>query len=383
MTVVPSEKNSICFVGQHYYKFTIGGAETQMYLLASEFVRRGWEVHYATTDVEHKMVDQGIQLHPFNCGKRLPGDYGNLTSVLSFINANVYYVRGRSHLLGGLHQYAKKHRKPYIFALSMDIDCRTYKSLPRVFFEKRGNVFKVLWNAPYAFWSDRMSLNGMREATLVLCQSEMQRKALKDNLNIESALFRNIHPASAEKDIEKSKPPTVLWLASVKGWKQPELFVQLAERLRHLDCRFVLAGRLADSSYMEILEKATERLDNFEYVEDVPFEQSNALMSKASVFVNTSLENEGFPNTFIQAWLRMVPVVSLNVDPDDIIKTFGLGCHSKTFAGLEHDVTQLINNPEKRKSIGVSARRTSSEMFGAEENFGKFYTIVQQIIDEK
>ena len=40
---------------------------------------------------------------------------------------------------------------------------------------------------------------------------------------------------------------------------------------------------------------------------------------KSKILINTS-SFEGFPNTFVQAWANGVPVISLKVDPDNIIK---------------------------------------------------------------
>jgi hypothetical protein len=44
---------------------------------------------------------------------------------------------------------------------------------------------------------------------------------------------------------------------------------------------------------------------------------------QCKVFINTS-KYEGFPNTFLQAWRRGIPVIS-SVDPDDVIQSKKLG----------------------------------------------------------
>jgi glycosyltransferase involved in cell wall biosynthesis len=59
---------------------------------------------------------------------------------------------------------------------------------------------------------------------------------------------------------------------------------------------------------------------NFDYLGPVSFEESNSLFAKANIFINTSKAQEGFPNTFIQAWMQGVPTISLDFDPDNLIE---------------------------------------------------------------
>ena len=124
---------SICFVQNHYYKCTIGGAEVQAYLLAREFVNSGWEVSYLTGDINESEEDHGIILHPFSQNGLSKYSHSDISVALSKIDASVYYQRGRGECTYFLSRFCREADKPFISALSMDIDCRKYKNLPRVF----------------------------------------------------------------------------------------------------------------------------------------------------------------------------------------------------------------------------------------------------------
>jgi glycosyltransferase involved in cell wall biosynthesis len=104
-------------------------------------------------------------------------------------------------------------------------------------------------------------------------------------------------------------------------------------------------------------------VQNLEYVGQLSLEEVNVWLARSSIFVNTSLPREGFPNTFIQAWLRSVPVVSLNFDPDDINTTQDIGFLSKTSDNLERDVRVLVSSEQTRLEMGARARLFSVANF--------------------
>jgi glycosyltransferase involved in cell wall biosynthesis len=88
---------------------------------------------------------------------------------------------------------------------------------------------------------------------------------------------------------------------------------------------------------------------------------------------------EGFPNTYIQSWLREVPVASLTVDPDNILVRNGIGFCSGSYNQLRNDVQKLLESPSLREKMGKKAReyalknhdmtRNASIMKGIFDNF--------------
>jgi glycosyltransferase involved in cell wall biosynthesis len=93
-----------------------------------------------------------------------------------------------------------------------------------------------------------------------------------------------------------------------------------------------------------------------EYVGQKTLAEVNELLARAHVLVNTS-EHEGFPNTFIQAWMREVPVVSLRIDPDGVLGREGIGVLAQTEEQLVEAVRILVTDPAKRAAYGVRARQ--------------------------
>jgi glycosyltransferase involved in cell wall biosynthesis len=89
-------------------------------------------------------------------------------------------------------------------------------------------------------------------------------------------------------------------------------------------------------------------------------EEANEVIANAAVLLCTS-DEEGFPNTFIQAWSNGTPIITLKVDPDSIIEKVGLGSVSKTVDGAVADINVLMGSLERREEIALRARRYISE----------------------
>lgn len=363
----------ICFIGAHYYKYAVGGAEVQMYLLGKLFAAHGWDAHYVTTDPDIPDKDESIRLHRFNSRPKR-GRYRRFGEILSGIDADVYYQRGRTEFTWLTGRYARDTGKPFVYAVSMDIDTGRDKELSRL--QSSPNPLKMVKRYLDGWIRDRRSLAGMKSARLVLAQSESQQQAIRENINLESFIIKKVQDIPQDDPV-KSRPPVVLWLANLKKWKQPELFLQLAQALSGLDCRFVMAGDMRDRSYEAEVRAFQQSHRNFSYLGGVSYEESNRLIGEASVFVNTSRNYESSPNTYIQSWLRRTPVVSLHHDPDNMIEDQGLGFHSRTFSQLVEDVRKLVIDTSLRTKIGVRAREYAEAEYGGEQNF----TLLRQLIE--
>ena len=72
--------------------------------------------------------------------------------------------------------------------------------------------------------------------------------------------------------------------------------------------------------------------------------------------MNTSAPGgDGFPNTFVQAWLREVPVISFGFDPDDIIVTNHLGFRVSTIYEAIEDIEKLFNNQAHYETMATNS----------------------------
>jgi len=197
---------------------------------------------------------------------------------------------------------------------------------------------------------------------VIVGQAHYQDKLLGQNFKRScDAIVPNWHPYPPEHIQRARSPVKVLWIANIKPSKQPKVFIRLAARLcQHVEASFIMAGRAGGRIYQRSVEKMLARASQIDYRGELRMADVNALLAKSHILVSTS-QYEGFSNTFIQAWMRGVPVVSLNVDPDDVIARYGLGYHSHTFDRLCMDTRRLIQDPQLRDAMGEAARKYAFE----------------------
>lgn len=370
-------RRRICFVNPLHYRCEIGGAEVQIHLLSREFAKRGWEVHWVADESNRAPPEEGDPAGMHYC--RAP----ELSRTLADIAADVYYQRGRKQYTEAVARHARHSGAAFVFAVSMDIDCRRLKQSPRLFREGNG-VLSGLKHLPGQLRLDIATLRAMRAADIVVAQTRHQQRLLQDRFGLRSELVRNIAPADSGAGGDKGGRPMILWLANIKRWKRPELFMQLVRSLPGLDCEFVMAGRLADGGrYREALEELQRRDPRFRYLGYVPYPETHSLFARATLFVNTSMANEGFPNSFIQAWQNGVPVVSLEVDPDGLIARHGLGTLASGMDSLIRHTRAYLEDAELRARTGRCAREFAAREFDADRNVTILMDAIERVIGAK
>ena len=95
-------------------------------------------------------------------------------------------------------------------------------------------------------------------------------------------------------------------------------------------------------------------MPNLDFKGAVPYHTVNSYFEAARLFINTS-ESEGFPNSFLQAWVRRVPVISF-FDPDNLIEELGLGASPGDLPGMVEAIRNVLNDDARRAQIGERAR---------------------------
>ena len=355
-----------------YFPLVQGGSECQSYLIANTLRNEKFDVFFLTFGyaADKIITKEGYRIYSIahsrilaKFGKPYFLYYFKIRKILSKERPDIVYRRMGSAILGILSLLKKKLNFRLIWACAHINDLNRFKV----------HRFKKFLNT----FDDIFRIYGIKRADKIFVQTIEQKKLLLKYYNRGSMLFPNLHPVPTNEIIKSNTQIIVLWIANFKTWKQPELFLKLAERLNdYQNVKFIMVGRAAFGKFIEKLNKKMRKLEKFCYKGELSIEDVNKLLSKAHIFINTSLY-EGFPNTFIQSWMRKIPSISLNVDPDNIIKINNIGFHSKTFDQMVEDTKILIENKELREDMGERARRVAVEMFSISKNIERLVEFIR------
>jgi glycosyltransferase involved in cell wall biosynthesis len=343
---------NICMVSRSYWEQAQGGAEYQLLEIANTLIASGHKVSYIfINNKKQHFEDQDIHLLPISQPvkwKRILGPDSitvcfRLNDALRDLEPDIILNRRGDALTGICAWYANRHKCRFVWHIAslMDTERYRYKWSPSTFFE----------------WLDKRILAyGIKHAHTIIGQTNMQSRQLQLNFKRScDAVIPNAHPVPKDR-FRKTKPPTVAWIANIKPLKRPELFVRLAQACPDLPARFVMVGKEGNPKYNTRLMALVGATPNLDYLGQLPLVEVNKLLEKASVLVSTSLPVEGFPNTFIQAWMRRVPTISLAFDVDKTIQREAVGFCPADFDELIGNVKELVLNEDLRNTMGAHAR---------------------------
>jgi len=321
----------------------VNGEAVQQVLLARAFKTLDYHVSTVVTATEEDIdatidgiralssfkQDAGIPvvrfLHPRATG---------LIRALNEVDADVYYQSCAGNSTGLTAAFCQWKRKKFIFRVASDVNCIPGQQLIK-------------------YWRDRKLYEyGLRRADFVAVQSRYQQLLLKRHYGLDSTVV-NMAMEMPEEELDRERDLDVLWVSNLRHVKRPDRLLSLAKRLVNIN--FTMIGGMVwgeEDYYAEIKRKASS-LPNVRFMGQLPYQEVNQYFARSKVFVNTS-DVEGFPNTFLQAWARKVPVVSF-FDPDEIIAREGLGRRPATEDEMCDSLRTLLEDSQAREQIGIAA----------------------------
>jgi glycosyltransferase involved in cell wall biosynthesis len=317
-----TNSNSICFVGianlavlaPEYRTHGIGGAELQQTLLAKALVRRGFSVSMIVADqgqadgtvwdgiVTYKAyrMDAGIRgirlLHPRSTG---------VWSAMRRADAHIYYSSCADYLPGVVALFARRNHRKAVFRIAHDTDCQPDRLL----------IPNSRAKAAYRY--------GLRHVDLILAQSGSQQADMLRNFDRTSRLIPSLVELGADSTELEARSVQVLWVGNMRPFKRPGLALDLAASMPEVTFHMIGGADSESPDLYRGIKKRASTLPNVFFEGPKSYEEVEKRMTQTMLLISTS-ESEGFPNTYMQAWLRGTPVVAM-FDPDGLIEREGLG----------------------------------------------------------
>ena len=366
----------ICLLGydnlpvlaSEYQQHSIGGEAVQQTLLARALARRGHDVSMVVLDYSQP---DGAQWDGIRVYKAFARDAGvpvfrfihprwtGTWSALARADADIYYTSCAGMHVGLVAWFCRRFRKRFVFRTASDADC------------ERGRVRVFV-----RFARDRwLYSQGLRQAHAVLVQSASQAKAMARSYRLHSQVAGMLvdRPlASRSRDID------VLWVGNIKHVKRPDRVFELAGKLPQLQIHMVGGKTHGEERLFREFTQAIAARTNVVFHGALPYSDTNRLFDRARLLVNTS-DIEGFPNVYLQAWVRGIPVVTL-IDPDGVIAREQIGAAARSPAEIPDAITSLLDQPSAWEAASDRCRAFMEREYGEDKILAEYLGAFEEVL---
>jgi glycosyltransferase involved in cell wall biosynthesis len=357
------KKRRLCIILPPHWSWLMGGSQYQMKcLLEQNILQKEFDVYVLCRKIGTVQGHQNYRLIKIvrSFGLQRYGGFMDapfLWNKLKAISPDVIYQRMATSHAGVATYYARKTGCKMVLHIASDNDITPLNKIRQRNFLIQ-NFERKLFN--YA----------IRNTHQLIVQTHGQKKLVKKHFKKETdAVIANFQPYPKET-IDKKFPVKIVWIANFKVIKQPEIFIRVAESLykQGVAAQCIMIGSPATKydkcfqDWQKLLEDKIDRIPTLTYLGGRTTEEVEQILAESHILVNTS-QYEGFSNTFIQAWMRNVPVISLNSNPNDLLSDGKIGLLSGSYEQLRKDLIRLVNNHNLREAMGKEAKAYSYKHF--------------------
>jgi glycosyltransferase involved in cell wall biosynthesis len=351
---------------------TPGGAELQISLLAKALALSGHEVVIVDPFASESFITvEGIHLlavSGFNRGLRgvrlflyrLPA----LWKIFVEQRADYYFITMRFYLHLIPYFAAKRTGAKLILAIASDLDLLGSRI-----------KYKYSYKPRYSYWdyltvrlpSDIAFNFILKKADILLLQHTGQILP-PSGFRGEVVIFPNIINVSELSIAENSGKEYFIHVGTLCILKGLDKLYELILKTDKKE-KFVIVGQARDNKAKKILAKLAH-IENVEIKGRLNHDETVKLIANSRALISTSYY-EGFPNIFVEAWATGVPVISLKVNPGDVINKYNLGicCEGdlqamveslKSFQVGDFDSNKLVSYVKEFHDFDTASSRFSN-----------------------
>jgi glycosyltransferase involved in cell wall biosynthesis len=343
-------------LAREFNRHPIGGEQVQQTLLAKAFARRGYPVSMITADygqAEGASWDSVRTHKAFALAGGLPvlrffhPRWSGLWNAMKRSRAEIFYTSCGGAIVGQIAMFCRRYGRRMVFRVASDADCEP--ELPLI-----------------KYWRDKKLYEyGLRRADCVLVQSEHQRNLLQRNYGVKSVVAGMLVESGLALREFDDRMFSAIWINNFRTLKRADRLLDAAHSLADIDFHLVGGAAPGFQAYFDEICAQARTQHNVRVHGQVPYHDVNEFYEQARVYVNTS-EIEGFPNSYLQAWVRGTPVVAY-FDPDGLIAREGLGVAVSNQTELIDAIRSLTTDAARWREASKRCREFMKRRFSEEQ----------------
>lgn len=230
-----------------------------------------------------------------------------------------------------------------------------------------------------AYGGDAVAYRGaIGAADAIVTQTAQQQDLLHKNFGRTAHLIRNPVKLQDRKLETSNDGEYILWVGRAeKTFKRADTMLLLAAKCP--DVPFVaIMNKRDDQVFYELVNAAP---DNLKIVSHVPYSEIETYYAKAKALLSTSI-SEGFPNAFLQAGKYGRPILSLHVDPGEMMTRHECGCvtHGDLDA-LVDAITDIWHDQDglRRQTMSANIRRYVETYHSDRERIAELQHVIRSL----